>query len=70
MTAPEHDPIVVSGMAIEAPGGIETPQQFWSALSQGHELIGPFPRDRDWPVEQLLSLHRLDAWSRVRDAGG
>ncbi|MGV9674856.1 beta-ketoacyl [acyl carrier protein] synthase domain-containing protein [Nocardia sp. NPDC003482] len=64
------DPIVVSGMAIEAPGGIETPGQFWAALAEGRELIGPFPRDREWPIERLLSLHRLDGWSRVRDAGG
>ncbi|MBF6327584.1 polyketide synthase [Nocardia transvalensis] len=72
MTAMTHeiDPIVVSGMAIEAPGGVETPQQFWSALSQGRELVGPFPRDREWPLEQLLSLDRLDGWSTVCDAGG
>ncbi|RDI64571.1 beta-ketoacyl [acyl carrier protein] synthase domain-containing protein [Nocardia pseudobrasiliensis] len=70
MTTPADDPIVVSGMAIEAPGGIETPDGFWSALAAGRELIGPFPRDREWPVDRLLSLHRREGWSRVRDAGG
>lgn len=65
-----NDPIVVSGMAIEAPGGIDTPAAFWEALSEGRELIGPFPRDREWPVDRLLSLHRLEGWSKVCDAGG
>lgn len=68
--AVESDPIVISGMAIEAPGGIETPAAFWAALADGRELITPFPRDRGWPVNELLSLSDLDGWGRVSDAGG
>lgn len=66
----ESDPIVISGMAIEAPGGIETPAAFWAALADGRELITPFPRDRGWPVDELLSLSDIDGWGRVSDAGG
>ncbi|KAF0848190.1 beta-ketoacyl [acyl carrier protein] synthase domain-containing protein [Nocardia caishijiensis] len=64
------DPIVIVGMGIEAPGGIETLPDFWSALATGRELIGPFPRDRDWPLAELFALGRLDGWAPVRDAGG
>ncbi|WP_040788631.1 beta-ketoacyl [acyl carrier protein] synthase domain-containing protein [Nocardia paucivorans] len=64
------DPIVIVGMAVEAPGGIETPAEFWSALAESRELIGPFPRDRDWPLDQLFTLHHNAGWSPVRDAGG
>jgi len=70
MSAADADPVVISGMAIEAPGGIDTPTAFWNALADGRELIGPFPRDRDWPIEQLLSLSNLEGWGRVSDAGG
>ncbi|WP_405167291.1 polyketide synthase [Nocardia sp. NBC_01499] len=64
------DQIVISGMAVEAPGGIDTLSAFWTAIAESRELIGSFPRNREWPVEQLLSLHRTQGWSRVADAGG
>ncbi|ORB49582.1 polyketide synthase [Mycobacterium persicum] len=67
-TAADH--IVISGMAVEAPGGIDSPAALWSALSESRELIGPFPRDRGWPIDELLSLSRDDGWGRVCDAGG
>ncbi|MFF0542516.1 beta-ketoacyl [acyl carrier protein] synthase domain-containing protein [Nocardia thailandica] len=64
------DPIVIVGIGIEAPGGVETLPDYWSALAGGRELLSPFPRDRGWRVEEMLSLGRLDGWSDVHDAGG
>ncbi|BBX97161.1 putative polyketide synthase MbtC [Mycobacterium lacus] len=64
------DPIVISGMAVEAPGGIDTPGALWSALTEARELITPFPRDRGWPIDELLSLSQVDGWGQVCDAGG
>ena len=64
------DPIVISGLAVEAPGGIDSPKALWAALADSKELIGPFPRDRGWPVDHLLSLSRQDGWGPVCDAGG
>ncbi len=57
-------------MAVEAPGGIDTPSALWSALAESRELIGPFPRDRGWPIDDLLSVSRLEGWRRVCDARG
>ncbi|WP_421845081.1 polyketide synthase [Mycobacterium sp.] len=68
LTSP--DPIVISGMAIEAPGGIDSPNALWSALVGSRELLTPFPRDRGWPIKDLLSVSQLDGWGPVRDAGG
>ncbi|ALG86107.1 polyketide synthase [Gordonia phthalatica] len=62
--------IVISGMAVEAPGGIDTPEDFYAALAAGADLIGPMPRDRDWPVDQVLALDRQPGWGAVPDAGG
>lgn len=64
------DPIVISGIAVEAPGGIETPADLWTALAESRELLSPFPRDRGWPLAELLSLGDRDGWGQVCDAGG
>lgn len=65
------DPIVISGMAVEAPGGIDGPGALWSALAESKELLGPFPRDRGWAVDDLLSASRVaDGWRQVCDSGG
>jgi mycobactin polyketide synthetase MbtC len=65
------DPIVISGMAVEAPGGIDSPGALWSALAESRELLGPFPRDRGWNLDDLLSESRVaDGWRQVCDAGG
>jgi mycobactin polyketide synthetase MbtC len=64
------DPIVITGMAVEAPGGIDSPAALWAALSESRELVRPFPRDRGWPIDQLLSVSQLDGWGRVADACG
>lgn len=64
------DPVVISGVAVEAPGGVDTPAALWSALAEARELIGPFPRDRGWPIDDLLSVSELDGWGPVHDAGG
>jgi mycobactin polyketide synthetase MbtC len=66
----DADPIVISGMSVEAPGGVRTPSEYWTALSESRELIGPIPRDRGWPVDDMLSLSRLEGWADVADAGG
>ncbi len=65
------DPVVISGMAVEAPGGIDSPGALWSALTQSRELLGPFPRDRGWTVDDLLSSSRVDeGWRQVCDSAG
>ncbi|MBF6297700.1 polyketide synthase [Nocardia amamiensis] len=69
-TTASDDPIVIVGIAVEAPGGIDTLPAFWAMLAESREMIAPFPRDREWPIAELLALGRLDGWSAVPDAGG
>lgn len=64
------DPVVIAGMAVEAPGGIDSLPGYWTALAESRDLTGPFPRNRAWPIDRLLSLSQVEGWSQVSDAGG
>ncbi|MFF3225031.1 polyketide synthase [Nocardia suismassiliense] len=66
----DENGVVIVGIGVEAPGGIDSPREFWSAVAGSRELIGPFPRDRDWPLEQLFALGSNQGWAEVCDAGG
>ncbi|WP_028479358.1 polyketide synthase [Nocardia sp. CNY236] len=68
--AGDEDDIVIAGMAVEAPGGVDDVDDFWSALAESRELIGPFPRDREWPLREMFGLGRVEGWASVADAGG
>ncbi|MCV7281306.1 polyketide synthase [Mycolicibacterium flavescens] len=66
----DADPVVIVGMAVEAPGGVDTPQAYWSLLSEQREALGPFPTDRGWSVRDLLAGSRRDGFKRIHDMGG
>ncbi|MEZ0338648.1 polyketide synthase [Mycobacterium sp. pV006] len=64
------DPVVICGVALEAPGGIDTPEAFWSMLAEEREVLGPFPTDRGWAVRDLLDGSRREGFKRIHDMGG
>jgi mycobactin polyketide synthetase MbtC len=64
------DPVVIVGMAVEAPGGIDTAEAYWELLSHGREALGPFPTDRGWPVRELLEGSRRSGFKKIHDRGG
>ncbi|UXA05228.1 polyketide synthase [Mycobacterium sp. SMC-2] len=64
------DPVVIAGMAVEAPGGIDTAEKYWELLSQGGEALGPFPTDRGWRVRELLAGSRRSGFKEIHDRGG
>ena len=64
------DPIVIIRHGRRGARRIDTPAALWTALSESRELIGPLPRDRGWPLDDMLSLSRVDGWADVCDAGG
>ena len=45
-------PVAIVGIACRFPGGITTPEEFWSLLIEGKDAIGDVPIDR-WDVEAL-----------------
>jgi mycobactin polyketide synthetase MbtC len=64
------DPVVIVGMGVEAPGGIDTADGFWDLLAHGHEALSPFPTDRGWAVADLLAGSRRSGFKEIRDSGG
>ncbi|MBY0289993.1 MAG: polyketide synthase [Mycobacteriaceae bacterium] len=70
MTSSDADAIVIAGMAIEAPGGIDTAEAYWSLLSERREALSPFPRDRGWPVRKVLDGSHRDGFKPIHDLGG
>ena len=64
------DPVVIVGMALEAPGGIEDADGFWSLLAEQREALGPFPTDRGWALQDLFAGSRRDGYKPIHDLGG
>jgi len=64
------DPVVVVGMAIEAPSGVDTADGYWELLSEQREGLAPFPTDRGWPIRELLAGSRRDGFKPIHDSGG
>lgn len=68
--AVEGDPVVIVGMAIEAPGGVDTAEGYWELLSQEREGLCPFPTDRGWPIRELLTGCHREGFKQIHDSGG
>ena len=66
----DNDPVVIVGLAVEAPGGVETADDFWTLLSEQREGLGPFPTDRGWALRELFDGSRRDGFKPIHDLGG
>lgn len=68
--APEADPVVIVGMAVEAPGGVDSAEGYWALLAEQHDALGPFPEDRGWSLRELFDGSRRDGFTPIRNLGG
>ena len=49
----EREPMALIGMACRLPAGIGSPDEWWSALVSGRDLMGEFPPGRGWRLEDF-----------------
>lgn len=66
----DDDPVVIVGMALEAPGGVDTADAYWALLAEEREALGHFPTDRGWRLGDLFDGSRRDGFKRIHDMGG
>src|SRR5664279_5266681 len=59
-------PIAIVGMSCRTPGGLASPESYWSLLESGGDAVGPLPRR--WSRELLRRLE--DVTGGLTQAGG
>ncbi len=69
LEAAQHEPIAIVGMSCRFPGGVETPDAFWTLLEQQTDAITEVPGDR-WPIEDYYSPDRDAPGKMVSRHGG
>ncbi|WP_346168516.1 type I polyketide synthase, partial [Streptomyces javensis] len=48
-----HEPIAIVGMACRYPGNAASPDELWTLLANGVDVLSGFPADRGWGLEDL-----------------
>ncbi|MFT2020388.1 beta-ketoacyl synthase N-terminal-like domain-containing protein, partial [Streptomyces sp. 796.1] len=53
LTEKNSEPIAVIGMACRFPGDVNSPEDLWRLVTEGKDVLTPFPEDRGWDVDDL-----------------
>ncbi|WSK75492.1 SDR family NAD(P)-dependent oxidoreductase [Amycolatopsis sp. NBC_01286] len=61
------DPVVIVGVGLRLPGGVDGPEALWDVVSGGVDTISPFPADRGWDTSGLDGVARFGGF--LHDAG-
>ncbi|MEV4114460.1 SDR family NAD(P)-dependent oxidoreductase, partial [Nonomuraea sp. NPDC049695] len=48
------DPVVIVGIGCRFPGGVDSAEGLWRIFAEEREVLGDFPTDRGWDLENLF----------------
>ncbi|WP_435593653.1 SDR family NAD(P)-dependent oxidoreductase [Nocardia sp. bgisy118] len=48
------EPIAIVGIGARFPGGVRSAEELWDLVDAGRDVIGEFPTDRGWDMDQLF----------------
>ncbi|MER5996879.1 type I polyketide synthase, partial [Streptomyces viridosporus] len=64
------EPVAVVAMGCRYPGGVASPDDLWTLVSEARDAISPFPEDRGWDTGRLFGEDGPDTLtSRTREGG-
>ncbi|MFF9352726.1 type I polyketide synthase, partial [Streptomyces sp. NPDC014734] len=49
----DDEPIAIVAMSCRYPGGVRTPEDLWTLVTEGRDAISDMPTDRGWDIEGL-----------------
>ncbi|WP_246258391.1 type I polyketide synthase [Amycolatopsis anabasis] len=65
-----EEPLAIVGMACRFPGGVRSPEDLWTVLTDEVDTISAFPADRGWDLEALYDPGSdRDGTSHTREGG-
>ncbi|MEV5576908.1 beta-ketoacyl synthase N-terminal-like domain-containing protein, partial [Spirillospora sp. NPDC052269] len=54
LRATESEPIAIVGTSCRFPGGVASPEELWTVLTEESDVLGDFPDDRGWDLANLF----------------
>ncbi|MFB9413832.1 type I polyketide synthase [Dactylosporangium matsuzakiense] len=64
------EPIAIIGIGCHYPGGVHSAADLWRLVDEGRDVIGEFPADRGWNVEELYHPDPEHAGTSYTRRGG
>ncbi|MEV4291379.1 beta-ketoacyl synthase N-terminal-like domain-containing protein, partial [Nonomuraea bangladeshensis] len=68
--AADDDPIVIVGIGCRFPGGADSAEGLWRIFAEEREVLGGFPTDRGWDLENLFDPNPDAPGKSYVDRGG